>query len=719
MITSATSFRRAIVIGGREEALDFTVLLANAGIAVILAIPEGMEQRTAHLLNQNAEVWESVSSRNLVQIRPIQAMVKEWARCEILVDVRDGSLQEDSLWKAIQGHVAAKTLKLKIASLETSLPEGWSALWWLGPIFAHRHVELQAGSGVAEIWKDLLQRRMGLTTWLTQGPSLCHTMNIRLTRLMLRQLESGANLEVLNLIWAGCFRGAPWFAPENLSSQRIQCCSIGIKTPELWKDSLNKFGVVKRENNAVMVYATKGKYRSPLQPDTSAYKGALALPTLDMRIRQFSKTAGSESKWLWEWLKEMLNICLQVDVPSNVEFDAFWTAQWGWSVGPMTLLDQLGAEWLIQKLKIENEGELIKKLNQRQPLFLKLADRQWQAWQGGQVRQIHLSVYKKQDRPFISAVFENEHASLFDGGDGLGLVMLHGPQNRLTPPTLEILFRSLEWTAQAGGGMVISHEGGHFSAGEDWALLLGLAMEGRYKDLENWLQQSQFLMLQIRQSTVPVVVAAEGLCLGAASSLLSHAHHCCFGSRLGLAFDSSALGLPPTMGVLKEMAMFTGLKSQHEEAHLRSLGTCLEWLVSGQPMWTAAKISSHLLSTPFTIARSPEQRLAFAARQLRWMLESGWSPVVGIEPWPVVGANGLASLEQQLYILKETDRLENDAYDCAKGMARVICGGEQSSTNPMAEEVLLHGERQLFCSQMGKESVRKRLEQVLKGGSHA
>ena len=710
---------RAIVIAGREEALDLTMLLANAGLSVVLAVPEGYEQRTAQTLNKNSEYWESVEARNLVQIRPFQTMVKEWARAEILMDVRDGSILEDPLWKAIQGHIPASALKVKVASSESVLPEGWSALWWLGPLLHHRYLELQSGGMAAEALRDLLVRRMGLSCMLTQGPSLCNALQLKLTRLMLRQLESGAPLELLNLIWVGVFRGTPWFAPESLSPQRIQSSTLGTKFPENWKDSLLKFGVIKRENNGVSVYASKGLYRSPKQPDTTTFKDALALNALDMRLRQFFKVAGPESKWLWGWLKELLQICLSVDCHSNEDFDAFWVHQWGWNVGPMTLLDQLGVEWLAQKLKIEGEAELEKKIHQRQPLFHKLVERQWCSRQGAQVIQRPLSIFKKQDRPYVQVVLENEHASLWDGGDGLGLVMLHGPQNRMTPPTLEILFRSLEWATRQGGGLLISHEGSHFSAGEDWALLLGLAMEGRYKDLENWLQQSQQLMLQIRQSSVPVVVAAEGLCLGAASSLLNHAHHCCVGSRLGVAFDGTAFGLPPTMGVLKEMAQYTGLKSEHEETHLKSLGAGLEWLVSGLPQWMPARISKSFVSTPMTVVRSSEQRLALAAKQLRWMLETGWSPFAGALPWPVVGANGFASLEQHLYVLKETGRLPNESYECAKGMAKVICGGEQSSTNPIAEDVLLQGERQLFLTQIGKESVRKNLEKVLKGGVHA
>jgi hypothetical protein len=715
----ASGIRKAIVIGGRDEALDLTVLLANSGVGVLLTVPEEWAQKTAQALMQNVEVWESELARSRVQIKPIQNMLKDWAHCDLLLDVRDEALLEDSLWKAIGGHVPLRALKAKVSHVESVLPEGWAALWWLGPLLQHRNLELQAGSSSAEAWKDLLIRRMGLDCYWTQGPALLNKVNIRFTRCFLDQLEAGAELEALNRIWGGVWRGAPWFAPESLSSYRIQSAVVGQTIPEVWGDTLCQHGVVLRKNNNLQIYAGRGEYRAAKNLDSSHLKDVFASSTLEMRIRQFMKMGGPESKWLWVWLKELLKWSFELDVSSRGECDNFFATQMGWSVGPMMLLDQLGREWLAQKLKIEGEISLSEKVMVQDLMFIKIQGRERCTRVGASIHRSPLKVYQHHDRQYLKAELENEHAGLWDGGDGLGVMVLRGPQNRLTPPTMELLHRSLEWSASQGGGLVITHEGPHFSAGEDWALLLGLAMEGRFKDLESWLIQCQQLMLQLRNSSVPVVIAAEGLCLGGASSLLTHAHHCVLGSRMGVAFEGSALGLPPTLGTLKDMALRASQKSDHEDVLLRQITYRLDHLCSGQPLWSIRQLDEHLLLNAPTVVRSSSQRVSFAARQLRFMLESGWAPASEQMNFTVLGANGWATLEQHLFLLRGTQRMDDHLYECAKGMAKVLCVNQLSTSCEVHEKVILDGERELFLSQMGKESVRKRLENVLRGQAHA
>src|SRR5690606_12637780 len=119
----------------------------------------------------------------------------------------------------------------------------------------------------------------------------------------------------------------------------------------------------------------------------------------------------------------------------------------------------------------------------------------------------------------------SKDASLIDLGDGVVLLEFHTKMNAIGEGILRMLNAGIKLVEQEGyAGLVIGNEDPRaFSAGANLGLILMLAREGGWDELELAVRQFQRATMSLRAAPFPIVVAAHGLTLGGGAEFLLHA----------------------------------------------------------------------------------------------------------------------------------------------------------------------------------------------------
>jgi 3-hydroxyacyl-CoA dehydrogenase len=109
-------------------------------------------------------------------------------------------------------------------------------------------------------------------------------------------------------------------------------------------------------------------------------------------------------------------------------------------------------------------------------------------------------------------------ASLVDLGDDVFCLEFHTKMNALNGEIVDFMASAIDFIDQNGAGLVIGNQAGGmpgaFSAGGDLAYMGQLAKEGKFSEIDSFLQTAQAGMQKTRYSNFPVVAAPYGLTLG-------------------------------------------------------------------------------------------------------------------------------------------------------------------------------------------------------------
>ena len=83
--------------------------------------------------------------------------------------------------------------------------------------------------------------------------------------------------------------------------------------------------------------------------------------------------------------------------------------------------------------------------------------------------------------------------------------------------------RQIDLAEKEYDGLVIVNQGANFSVGANLAMILMMAIEQDWDDLNMAIAYFQKSMMRVRYSSVPVVVAPHGLTLGGGCEMTMHA----------------------------------------------------------------------------------------------------------------------------------------------------------------------------------------------------
>ncbi|MCY1166244.1 putative 3-hydroxyacyl-CoA dehydrogenase [compost metagenome] len=234
---------------------------------------------------------------------------------------------------------------------------------------------------------------------------------------------------------------------------------------------------------------------------------------------------------------------------------------YGWKYGPFEMIDRIGAQWFADALSVDGV-----------PVSALLADA---AGAGGFYRivggqrevlapdqgksgyvpvpiadgVISLAAIRLRAKP----VSTDDAASLWDIGDGVGLLEFHTKMNSFSPALLEAVVRAVKQVPQHFKALVIGNEGPVFSAGADLSAVLAMSASGDADGIDAFAHAGLTAFDALRDAPFPVVGAGFGAALGGGCEVLLHCHAVVADAEIGIGLVEPRVGLLPGWGGLTEL----------------------------------------------------------------------------------------------------------------------------------------------------------------------
>ena len=415
-----------------------------------------------------------------------------------------------------------------------------------------------------------------------------------------------------------------------------------------------------------------------------------------------------------------------------VEIDRAMRWGFGWEMGPFETWDAIGVEKSARRMKHEGKPipAFVKDLlasgatsfyerdDAGEPQFFDLDSKALQP-QASEPGVIVLADERARGRELL----RNWSASLIDLGDGVGCVEFHSAlQPELNPidgGILDILQQSLH-VAQSEGmkGLVLSHQGTHFCAGANLALILELARSKQFDVLDQVSKAFQDLGQFIKYAPFPVVAAPFSLTLGGGFEMIAPCRQIVALAELYCGAVEVGVGLiPGAGGNLRVLEHFLEKMPAAKLGPMAPVQKAFETIGFAKISGSAEEAKElGYLRDDNLIVLSRDHQIGLAKEVVLTLATDDYQP-----PEPpklrLPGTGGKLAIKSAITGYKLAGKISKHDAHIANGLAHVLTGGSRGGgKEPVDEQYLLDLEREVFVSLAGEEMSQARMAHMLKTG---
>ena len=401
----------------------------------------------------------------------------------------------------------------------------------------------------------------------------------------------------------------------------------------------------------------------------------------------------------------------------------------GWQKGPFETWDAIGVERSVQRMAAE--GKQVPDLVER------LLDAGQRTFYGRNGSKQYFDLASETMLPVVtpSGVLElesrkthggellrNWSASLVDLGDGVGCVEFHSALqpdfNPVDGAILDMLAASLAAAREKDlTGLVISHEGTHFCAGANLALILELAKAKRFDVIEEISGTFQQLTQAIKYAPFPVVAAPFSVSLGGGFEVIAACDQVVALAELYCGAVEVGVGLIPGAGgnlrLLTHLSRRMPPRKIGPMAAVQKTFETIAFAKVSTSAHEAVELGYLRDDSPIVLSRD---HLIARAQQAVLELSDGYTPPEPPELLPP-GIGGKLAIQVAIDgFLKAGTISDHDALIAGK-LAHVLTGGERANgIDLMDEQQYLDLEREVFVSLAGETKSQDRMAHMLKTG---
>lgn len=315
-------------------------------------------------------------------------------------------------------------------------------------------------------------------------------------------------------------------------------------------------------------------------------------------------------------------------------------------------------------------------------------------------------------------VWKNSACNLYDIGDGVAGFEWSSKMNSIGGEVLEGLNKAITTAEEKFKGLVIANEGPNFSAGANVGMIFMLAIEQEYDELDLAIRMFQNSMMRVRYSSIPVVTAPHGLCLGGGCEMNLHADKICAAAETYIGLVELGVGLIPGGGGTKEFALRAGDELHEDEPETVTLKDRF-FSIATAKVATSAQESFDMgimRKGHDEVVMNIGRRISEAKKSVIEIYDQGYSMPVQRKDVKVMGRLGLGAMLAGINgMWRANYATDHDAF-VARKLAYVMCGGDLSSQSLVSEQYLLDLEREAFLSLCGEKKTLERIQSVLKSG---
>ncbi len=413
------------------------------------------------------------------------------------------------------------------------------------------------------------------------------------------------------------------------------------------------------------------------------------------------------------------------DAPKPID-DAM---RWGFmhEAGPFEIWDMLGVAETIKRMKKEGYpaakwvDEMLK--NGCETFYQYKGGNKVGAYDVSKKKYVKFKqpegfVFLKDLRGTKKELSKNAGATLFDIGDGVGLVEFHTKMNALDDDIFAIVSEALDKLETHFDGLVVGGESENFSAGANLFMVVVAAQQGMWDMLDGAVRRLQDLNMRMRYSPKPVVVAPAGLALGGGCEVTMHASRVVAAAETYIGLVELGAGVIPAGGGTKEyMRRIINPAMRVEGAEVFPFLQKAFLQIGQAKVATSAEEARGMgiLSPQDRVVANRDHLLTEAKLEVLHLVASGYRPpapeLIYAAGRDMFGAMkiGAWAFEQGKYITSY------DAHIAAK-LARVIAGGDLTKPTWVSEQYILDLEREAFLSLCGEEKTQARMWSLLQTG---
>src|SRR3984957_3129162 len=327
----------------------------------------------------------------------------------------------------------------------------------------------------------------------------------------------------------------PWrdrFLPLEFEKKMIAQKWLGDKTGQGF---YKKSG--KSDAREILVLDWKTLEYKPLQkPRFPSVDTARNIEEVGERVRTLLRSDDRAGRFLWKVLSDLFLYCAEMipEVSDRViEIDRAMGWGYGHKPGPFELWDAIGFLEVVSRLEMDHRAlpPNIKDALSRGIIALyrppeprrtvtEYFDFRSNAYQPIEPRP---GIFTLRDRKRThGVVFQNAGASLIDVGDGVLCVEFHSKLNTLGEDAIVMVQAGLEETNRNFEALIIANEGETFSAGANLMLVLLMAQESEWDDLNLAVERFQQMNMALKYAAKPVVAAPFSRVRGGGWELVVH-----------------------------------------------------------------------------------------------------------------------------------------------------------------------------------------------------
>ena len=320
----------------------------------------------------------------------------------------------------------------------------------------------------------------------------------------------------------------------------------------------------------------------------------------------------------------------------------------------------------------------------------------------------------------------NTGASLIDIGDGVACLEFHSKMNAIGEDIMSMIVQSSDIVSRDFEGLVIANHGTNFSVGANLAMVLFLAQEEEWDDLDWAIKALQDALMKLKYLDKPVVAAPAGMALGGGCEICLASDRVRFAAETYMGLVEVGVGVIPAGGGCKEMLIRNTehlFEVQRGGVYPKQI-EFMPFVARAFETIAMAKVST---SGPEAIKLGylrPTDKLTVnrdyliedAKKTVLAINLEGYTPLRPLEEIRVAGENTFAMMKLALWTMHEQGfALDHDVTVGTK-VAYVLCGGNVLENTKVSEQYLLDLEREAFLSLCGEPKTQARIQHTLTTG---
>lgn len=267
-------------------------------------------------------------------------------------------------------------------------------------------------------------------------------------------------------------------------------------------------------------------------------------------------------------------------------------------------------------------------------------------------------------------------------------------------------------------GLVIANEGENFSAGANLAMIMMLAAEQEWDELNLAVRSFQNMCMRLRYSAIPVVVAPHNLTLGGGCEMCLHADAVVASAETYIGLVEVGVGVIPGGGGTKEFAL--RLSDEMRDGDIRINRLREKFLTIGMAKVATSAYEAFDLGIfqkgKDKVVPSRARQIAEAKNEALRLAQLGYTQPIKRNDIEVLGKEGMGIVYVGADSMKSGHYISEHDKLISEKLGYVLCGGNLSERTKVDEQYLLDLERETFLSLLGTRKTLERIQYMLKTG---